>query len=115
MGIGVVCSLIANAPSLIENRVNPLSIKRGGRLVGLLSAQIVLFAGYCALIAYLRHDGQIETLLGAGLLGGLFGSVPALMAPRGSWAAFAKRVILGFAIVVGSVAAFFIAPTVWAR
>ena len=114
IAVGITCSLVANLPALLEARRRhvPPFVRR--RVLGLLAAQAVIFAGFSVLMGYLQRERRIETLSHAALLGGLFGLFVIVVATRNS-RNMGRHLLLGASLVACSAAAFLIAPTLWAK
>jgi hypothetical protein len=112
--VGITCSLVANLPALLEARRNRIPPFARWRVLGLLVAQAVIFAGFSVLTGYLQRERRIDTLTHAALFGGLFGLFAIVTAPRASRTA-GRNLLLGVSLVACSAAAFLIAPSLWAK
>ena len=111
VGVGTVCSAIANLPVLVQSRhARGLSLSNR-RLAGLLVAQTVLFGGYGFLLAWLHQQRHVTSVTQAALFGGVFGLVAVLFG-SGRSRSLVRSISLGLAIVACSVAAFVFAPIV---
>lgn len=111
-GVGVICTLIANLPVLVQRGNAGAVTLSNGRLLALLGAQSLLFAGYGVLLAYLQREQKIASLGQAMLYGGMFALIPVVIGHRRTRQQLIHSVAIGLSIVACSAAAFLIAPIV---
>jgi hypothetical protein len=110
IGLGMICSVVANLPALLK--LDKVAVMRGSnsRLWILLVAQSLLFAGYGLLITVMRQQSWIASLKGAALIGTAFGLMPVVLAGRQSRATLGRNVQIAVTIAACTIAAFLITP-----
>jgi hypothetical protein len=110
VGMGVICSIIANLPALLKRENADGVALSNRRLMALIGAQSLLFAGYGLLVSVMRRESWITSLIRAAVLGVVLGLIPIVFGGRQTRGSLLRTVPLGLTIAACTVAAFVLTP-----
>jgi hypothetical protein len=108
--LGLICTVISNLPAMLKRENRPGVTLTNRRMIAVLAAQSLLFAGYGLLVAAMSRRGTIQSLAGAALLGGVFAVIPTFLGRRPLRENLTRNVVLALSIAGCTIAAFVMSP-----